>query len=413
MSIGDLLVLSLVLLAAVVVPVLPGLSRPARTLILIGLALRIVGGQVYFAVTETIYGGAADYNTYYYHGLRYAEALFAGRPGEHGSFWLDGGVWCCTAFTIRTAGVLIGGLGLSMTGAFILFGLFGYAGILAFAVAFGRAFPGVKVERYLVWIAFFPSLWYWPAVLGKDALVLGGLGLAVLGFVGRHGRHGLLTMIAGLSLVFAIRPQVAIVLTAAFVLGHWLVAYRRPTLRRVLSGTVLAAAAVVVLVLAGETIGVNLTYTTDVEHYVQARLHGSAAGGSAIEVQGGRLAPLLGLVNVLARPLVFEHGLMARVAGIEVMTLWLLAFWRRRAIGGFFRAHQGSPVMWMALAFCVLYAVALAISVGNLGAMARLRIHLFPFLFMFFAGAGAAPLAYRAAAPVAGRAPAGPTAHSV
>ncbi|MEM0962267.1 MAG: hypothetical protein AAGK21_07010, partial [Bacteroidota bacterium] len=347
----------------------------------------VVGGQAYYWVSEILYGGSADYAWYYGHGKMYAEALLAGRPDESGSFWLESGEWCCTAFTIRTSGVFLAALDLSIYSSFLLFSLIGYAGVIGFAMAFVRAFPSIPIGRYLVWIVYFPSLWYWPSALGKDALMLAGIGLATMGYVGKRGRIRWLPVISGATLVFAVRPQVAIVLSAAFAAGYWLSSLRRFSLIRLVQSTVMTAAVLVVVVLAGETLGTSLSDAADVTTYLEARSSAAATGGTAIEGASGALAPLLGVVTVLFRPFLWEvNGAAALVAALEVLVLWFIAWHRRRQIAGFIRAHRDHRLFWMAAAFIVLYAASLGIAAGNLGLVARQRVHVFPFVFVFFAG---------------------------
>ena len=42
-------------------------------------------------------------------------------------------------------------------------------------VAFRRTYPELPPERYGAWVFLFPSLWFWSAALGKDALLLCGV----------------------------------------------------------------------------------------------------------------------------------------------------------------------------------------------------------------------------------------------
>jgi hypothetical protein len=399
MTLGDLFVAGLVAFSLIAILTTRIGPPPVRSLLAMGLLLRLAGGQLYFLVGEMIYGGVVDYWTYYDHGTLYANALLAGTPEASGSFWLEEAGWCCTAFTIRLSGVMIAGLEPSVNSMFALYSLIGYTGILAFAWAFWRAFPEIPVRRYVLWIVFFPSLWYWPAALGKDALILAGIGF--LGFVGRKGRPGWLMLTLGTTLVFAVRPQVAVVVAFAFVLGHWMATFRRGSLKGTIQGVIVGAIGLGVAAFAQTTLGVTISDAGAVEEYLAgtqaavAQIEGSAVrtGGSGI------VSVFLGFVNVVARPFLWEgRSLVVLIGAAEISVLWVFIWWRRREIKGLYRTYGKTRAFWTAVLFVVVYAAALGLGAGNLGLIARQRIHLFPFVFMFFAGLPM--LRERAAAPL-------------
>jgi hypothetical protein len=96
---------------------------------------------------------------------------------------------------------------------------------------------------------------------------------------------------------------------------------------------------------------------------------------------------LEGAISVLARPFVWEaRSVTALFAALEILAVWVLAWFQRQRIANFIYAYRGYPLFWMATVFILVYAVALGMAAGNLGVVARQRIHIFPLLFMFFSG---------------------------
>lgn len=359
------------------------LPERIRSMLLVGLGLRVIGAFAYLSLTEWYYG-VGDYLAYFNEGLWYAE-----NAGGEISLWSfetwSQGRWWGTGFVDRVTGVIITLLGPTLPGAFIVFAVVSYAGILAFGRAFTRAFPQADAWRYIAWIALFPSLWFWPAALGKDAIVLCGVGLATLGFVGKRGRTGWLTMGLGVLLVFCIRPQVAATLAFALVAGHWLGAARRPTFVSVLQGLVLLGLGVATVAMAGGALGFTLFNPDEVEGYLDSRAGAMNYGGSALGVES--VSPWMAPINVLFRPFLWEaRGMTALLSAVEVVALWGLAWYRRREIRAFVRMHRRSRVFWMAVLFVLAYSVALGMSLTNMGIIARQRVHILPFLFMLFAG---------------------------
>ncbi len=360
---------------------------PLRTMTLIGLWLRVAGAMVYLLVIGERYGGG-DYVGYYHLGLEYARRWEMGGPSPIAGLFAGGlgSSWWGTAFTARLAGLVLSLLGPSLPGAFIVFALIGFVGIFALALAFMRAFPDAEWKRYLALVMLFPSLWFWPAALGKDAVVLCGVGLATLGFVGRGDRMRPVLMALGVAIVFVIRPQVAATLGFALVVGQWVGTMRRWSFFNLVQAVAILALGAWLVALSSGALGVKLFNREEVTDYLSGRGAASSIGGSAIE-GGGSVSPWLAPVNTLFRPFPWEaNGATALLASAEVLVLWGLVWGRRRAAVEFFRAHSHHRVLWMAVVFVALYSTALGMSLGNVGIIARQRVHILPFLFFFVAG---------------------------
>jgi hypothetical protein len=371
-----ILALSLIIVALIL---LSRLDSRLKSLLVIGLILRLVGSQLYYYLSTAVYG-FGDFSIYYFAGQAWGDALLEGTVDQLRSPYLTN--WCCTGFTVRLTGLLLILIGPSFNGAFLLFSIVGYGGIVALAIAFSRALPDAPYHRYLAWIVFFPSLWYWPAALGKDALILAGVGLAVLGFVGRRRRTGWLCLSAGLAAIFVIRPQVAVVVIVAMGLAFWMSGEFSWNTKRVFQGLTLVAAGIVITVLASDSLGVQIYSVEEVTEYLDSRSTANSYGGSAVEAGG-----LLGIINVLFRPFIWEGGgLVSVLAASEITALWAFALWRRREIVAFFRDNRKNRLILFSLIFIVLYVVLTGMALGNLGLIARQRVHVFPFLLMFFAG---------------------------
>jgi hypothetical protein len=383
-TLGLLCVLSLVFFGTAILLHVQTSPR-TRVLIITGLWLRVLGALAYLYLVGAYYGGG-DFNLYYREGLEYADLISRGGMDAILQPWL-GGRWWGTYFVVRVSGLLLGVIGPTLPGAFIAFAIAGYVGILALWGAFGRAFPQADRTRALAWMVLFPSLWFWPAALGKDALVLCGTGLAVLGFVGRRRRPNWLLMAFGLFLVFCIRPQVAAVLALSIVAAYWLGTGRGWNLVRIIQGAALVLAGVAVLMLSSGSLGVELFDPQQVDDYLDSRATVSSRGGSALGAPGGSHAPWFALMNTLFRPFPWEaHGITSLLASIEVVVLWALVWYRWRESKAFVRANRGTDLFWLAAIFVLVYATALGMSISNIGIIARQRVHILPFIFMLFAG---------------------------
>ena len=384
---GLFLLVATVCALALVIGALP-MRRRTKALLQVGLALRVLGGLAYLYVIGAVYG-VGDYLAYFSQGVELARGATLSEAGSlfDLTIW-TGGRWWGTGFVERLTGVVVLLIGPTLPGAFILFSLVSYVGIVAMGLAFHRAYPLIPVERYFVWIALFPSLWFWPAALGKDALVLCGVGLATLGFVGKRGHPRWLLLAFGVALVFAIRPQVAATLILALALGQWLGAGLRWTPMRMLQGALFVAVGVGVISMSSGALGVELFNPDEVETYLGGKAEDLNRGGSALG--GETVNPWLAPINVLFRPFFWEaRGITTLLAATEVLVLWGLAWYRRREIKAFVRGHRKSRLFWTGVVFILAYATALGMSLTNVGIIARQRVHILPFIFMAFAGASA------------------------
>lgn len=359
--------------------------------VMAGLLLRLGGSMAFLYGISAIYGGG-DYLLYFREGTAYANELFGG-PAVR---FTTGATWWGTTFISRSAGVLFAIIGPTLPGAFLVYSVFGFLGTLAFWIASCRAFPALNAKLSLIWLMTFPSLFFWPSSLGKDSIVLLGLGLTMLGFVGRHGRTRWAVMVFGLACVFVIRPQMVAVLVLSLVAGQTLATLKGDSRGSVVRVVLLVAAGVGTLVVTSGALGFQLFSVDATTQYIEARSANTSYGGSAISSD----APLwLAPITALFRPFLWEaNGPTAFVAALETTVFWVVLWVRRKHAIAFMKAYRRSPVLWMGVAFVVVYATAVGLSVSNLGTLTRQRIHVFPFLILPLAGLMPRPKARRMAA---------------
>jgi hypothetical protein len=394
------------------------LPRGLKNLIYAALALRVVGSWLRYEVLFGFYRGSGDARGYYRRGLEYAERFwqFDFSPFYDPQLWFRG-TWTGTSFMSFPSGIILTLTGPSMQGAFVAFSLLAFLGLVGFAVAFHRTTPGVPLTRYARWIWLFPSMWYWPSSLGKEVIILMGLGVAVAGFVGQRGRIHWPLLGLGTFFVFAIRAQVAAVVILSFILAYWLSLGSRWTMQKALQGILIVGIGLGGIYLSMDHIGVDGFDVEGVQSYMEEMSEGAAGGGSQVEnvpvgVQGVPMA----LVNILARPFVWEaHNLMALLSAVEILGFWGIVWYRRRNFMNALRNWRSHPLLRVAVPFILVYSITLGMLVSNLGIIARQRIFLFPFLFLLLEAMPAVERRRRAPRPAPawqergqGRRPLGP-----
>lgn len=373
------------------------LRTPLKQVLVAGLVMRVVGALLMLAIIYSVYGGIADTMRYFREGAAYAERMLA---GDFGMFtdqrgWLAG-QWWGTQFVVFTSSFVTLVLGPTRPGTFIFYALLGFAGLCLFTVAFARTHPHARPERYLRWLAFFPSLWLWPSVIGKEALILLGLGLVVFGYV-RVGRIAWIPLGLGLVLIGVIRPQVAAVVAFTVFLAQWLGRDQRWTPVRVLQTLAILAVGLGTLSYGLGMLGVSETGVAGVSEYLADEAGGMDVGNTAVEATGVGLASVpLALVNVLFRPFPWEaDSLMTFASGVELWGMWALFILRRRDVARALRQWRSSRLLAMGIPFVLIYAAIFGMLVVNMGIIARQRIFIFPFLLALLEAVPAAAAAAR------------------
>ena len=359
-----------------------------KHLLILALALRVVGAFVRHFVLFEIYGGVGDAVLYFDMGQLYANRLARLDFGmflnpwewEHGRWWGTNFVYYVSAFVQLL-------IGPTMRGEFLAFGLLSLVGLLVLGLRAARTSAGLDAGAYLLFLWAWPSLWFWPSGLGKDAIVMMGLGLATAGYLGNGKRVGWLLLALGLAAIFAIRPQVAAVVVVALMLAQWLSFKEGWTLPRVLQGAFFLAVVVGVGWWASRLVGIGEVGVEGVQNYLAQKAGDSAVGGADIGAVGfGPLSVPMALINVWLRPFLWEaHNPLVLASGLEMVALWGLFWHRRRHVGAALRDWRRSRLLRLAIPFVLLYSVLLGLSLANLSIISRQRIFIFPFLFALLA----------------------------
>ena len=366
--------------------------RPAAArLFLAALGLRIFGGLARFQVLETFYAGVGDATGYFGRGWTVAKMIWTvSVPWTHAGFWYYRGKWWGTAMVDKVSGLVLAVIGPSIRGEFIAFSVLAFVGIYAATTAFRRVQPGQTLAyARIVWL--WPSLWFWPSSVGKEAIIVLAMGLVTLGYVGRRGQPQWTLLGFGLALAFIIRPHVAAVLALALLAGYWLGTWDRATGRRLLEAAVAAVVAVAALYGMQAQFGLLDADLEGVREFVDEAQAQTLQGGSSIgTMPGGVLGLAFAFVNLWMRPFPWEaHNLTSLVSSLEIVALWVLVVLYRRHVFWAVRRWWTHPLLRFAVPLWLGYTLMIGLTFGNLGLIARQRAPLFLFLFMIVLAAPA------------------------
>lgn len=362
--------------------------EPTVSVELLALALgaKVIGGLARYTVLQVVYGGSGDAVGYHASGALYAP-LVRNLDFSFISFETLGTpiVGYLTAFLYAV-------ITPSMPAAFVTFSLLSFIGTWCFYRAHRISFPGGNHRLFFVLVFFLPTLVYWPSSLGKDALVILGLGVSTLGLAKTFQRPSpgaIAQLILGTALVFVVREAVAVMLLAGVVVGLLIRPgpARSPVTRPlawVLVGPILAAGLVFAFRISAQQLNIEENLEGVFQKY-ETTQENLAKGGSSFQ-QPSVTSPagaLLAVAGVLFRPFPWELGSgLGAIAGLEGVVLLFLLLFRLPAAIRALRLWRGGMVLSAVVVSILLIATLSAFT--NFGLLARQRSQAFPFVLMVF-----------------------------
>ena len=266
----------------------------------------------------------------------------------------------------------------------VVFSFLGLVGVYLFYRA-AVLFMNRESPPLLYTLALFPSILFWSSILGKDPVVLLGIGLYSYGAVAWYREHrprALLWLSAGLLIAIFIRswlgPILIAPLLATFMLSD------RSVGKKLAIGILVGGALAYTMTLVGEQFA--LETAQDVLSSIDTTTRGLSEGGSGQQLgadltQPSQLVAALpfAMFTALFRPLPGEitnaFGLLAGLENLVLLLLFIIALWRFRL-----KEMKEPVVMWAAtliLAWTLAYAF---ISYENLGGAVRFRLQILPIL---------------------------------
>lgn len=348
------------------------------TWVVVGFIAKLGGTVARYVVLHVIYSGGGDSARYYEVGRDLATIWTSGsipRLTGNGGFgtqiteWLTGAM-----FAVFTPDRL---------GGFVIFATIAYVGQLGLYAAFRRWAPARALKLYAFGVLFLPTYAFWPSSIGKDALILAGLGIAAYcaaRALEAYEFRWLAALATSLGLVAVIRIHIAVLFVAALLataliakMPDWLPS--SAYLRRIAVLATLAAATVFAASLVPGIFGIDISSVDDVDAFAQEIVRrtserGTVASGdpvTGIEDVPGAIA------LVLFRPYAFEASeLQHLMAAAETTVILGLTIWLAPRVIRNWRAWRPNAYV----VFCTVYTLGFSVAfstVRNLGIIARQR----------------------------------------
>jgi hypothetical protein len=376
-----------------------GPGNQLATILTVGLGVKLLGAAARYFVGFEAYQGAIDAANYHDYAAGRAAAVWSGDLGFTSVIPRDVG----TAFTEQFTALVYTLTGPSQMQAFVLYALLAYVGTICFVKAAVIALPDLADRRYAWLCVLAPSLVYWPSSIGKEALMLFGLGVATYGIARVLARDGLLTglVLAGVGLAFAglVRPHLAGIwlgglvpaLVVAVVSGRAAggAGRRDAAANRVLLGGVLAIVGIAVVVVARLTVD-YLNPTSDEIGVSAINQILDETTRRTVQANSNFVPPSIAsptdwpmaVLRTLTRPLPHEaSGLAQLLSAAEITALLTLMAVSWRRVANLPRLALTNSYVALAVSTLFLGGLAYA-SFGNLGVLTRQKSLLFPFMLL-------------------------------
>lgn len=390
---GALLVAPVLVMAAV-----PLLYRQAIregdlglfALLVWALVLRLAASMVGYYIAFGVYGGVADAHRYLDDGAAVADNF------RHLIFSPGVGRWTDTSLPTLLVGTVQTLIGPTSLGTYLVFSWIGFWGLFLFYRAFTIGVPEGSRRSYARLVFFLPSLLFWPSVVGKEAWMVFGLGLAAFGGARLlvHGfREGVVPIVLGIAACAIVRPHIAAMFAIALVAGYVV----RPSPPEHRETALLIKTLVLVAMAIGTLFLVRMTenYLTragvggegGITDTLQSTMFRTQLGGSSFNasiLDSPYEAPKAA-VTVMFRPLIPEaknaQGLIAATEG-TLLLAWSL--WRWRWIVQSVRSVRRQPYVATAITFVAVFIFGFS-SFANFGLLVRQRSQVLPFFLVILA----------------------------
>lgn len=272
--------------------------------------------------------------------------------------------------------ILLGGL--SFFGLFLFYNIFGFIGLVAYDASLRVATlqSSSRIKRLATLAIFMPSISFWSAGIGKDALSFMAVGLALWAALALQRR--MILMGFAILVMLLVRPHMAgimvLALAAAIVFG-----FNQSLKSRILIGGISLAAAAVLVPLAISYAGLDESANVvDIQEYFSERQEYNIDGGGGVDIVSMSLPEKL--YTYVFRPTLFEaRNLTSLAASLDNAFLLALAVLAAR---GYVRKRLPDLVgqrlfMWF---YVTGSWVVLASTTANLGIAVRQKWMFVPFL---------------------------------
>ena len=364
------------------------LSRPADakwlpTMVVLAFVAKVIGAGVRYHFVRNVYH-SGDAFGYYRVGMEFANQWRAGNPPS-----LSGNRGEGTQVMEAIAGFVFAGFKPDFLGGFILFATLSFFGQLGIYAAFRRWAPSHQLKPFALLAFFLPSYVFWPSSIGKEAVILLGLGLATYSIarcLERYELRWLLATGAVLAGIGSLRIHIAALIIASLFATAIIAkprAERGLGLRRLAVIGGLLAIGLVAVSAFQSRFGTDLLSIQDVDAFSDQVADRTTTGNIIPGDPVSSPADIPeALILVLFRPFLWEaREIQIALSALETTFLIGLVLWKLPAMFRNRTKWRSHPLAVFSTVYVVAFSIAFSV-VRNLGIIARQRTQVLVFLII-------------------------------
>ena len=269
---------------------------------------------------------------------------------------------------------------MSYGGVFLVYNLFGYIGMIAFASVLQHIVveKSVIIRRVAFFVVLLPGLSFWSSAIGKDSISFMGAGLVCWAMLNINRRYP--AMFAAILAFLLVRPHMAGILLGVLSVTMIMTWHANPIKKLVLTAVAIPISkAGIVFGLQYAGLG-GASGISDVADYFETRQGYNMSGGGSVDIAG--MSVLMRLITYLFRPLFFDAsgplGLVSSFENLIILVLFLVfasrLFTEKSQLSAFSRSFF--------TLFVIVSLFVLANTIANLGIAMRQKWMFLPMLFV-------------------------------
>jgi hypothetical protein len=362
----------------------PDYSKAPQTRVIYnwGVFFRIVGTLSYLYYAYYLTSGNVDAFIYDNWASLFAEYFIKGdfSPFTDPTLYRGGQLFYTNFVAYPAAFFLIITLG-STFGIYLLFSTACFVGLVLILKSFYTNYPQLDQYRITLYVLLFPAVWFWTSTIGKDSFVFLGIGFICFAF--SPGRVNYLYWALGLAIVYAFRPPVAYMVLLA-IASLMIFNLKDSFFLKIIKASAGILVVIYLLGFLGEKWQIESFDAETISELQQITLKNNNYGTGALEEKrGGITAVPRGVLDVLARPFIWEsRDLTSLLASFEISFMLFIIFKQRQSVALFLNDSLRNPLSIFIVSFLVIYIVSTGLFENNIGLIARHRSIIFPFLFL-------------------------------
>ncbi|WP_227514278.1 hypothetical protein [Psychrobacter urativorans] len=289
------------------------------------------------------------------------------------SFYSDFVFYPGTPFIVNISSMFTKTIEASYLNVTLIFNIFGLLGLAIFYLTIKGYLK--EMSRYWVMIFFIPSMSFWSAGLGKDAISFFSTCLFLYAIAIKK-RNFLLISIS-FFFMFMVRPHIAFMMLISYIV-YFIIKAKINLVFKLLTLPVIAIGLVVSLSFVQQYVGLEDASLGDVGDYVDGRQNVNQGGGSSVDIAS--MSYPMQMFTYVFRPLPFEaHSAVALFSSIEntiILFLFIYIVYKSKFN---FRSFIYNENLWL-FTYVFLTCTILALTTANLGIATRQKWMFMPVL---------------------------------